>query len=74
MTSPRITPDMTLLDVVQLSPATEKVFRSHDAQAGECLLCNALFDTVAATAQRYGFDLEILLKDLEQAAKAASNE
>ena len=68
MTARRITGDMTLLDVVQISRATEDVFRARDEQAGECLLCNALFDTVAATAERYGLDLEELLVELEQAA------
>ena len=68
MTARRITPDMTLLDVVQISRATEDVFRARDDQAGECVLCNALFDTVAATAERYGLDLDALLEDLERAA------
>jgi hypothetical protein len=68
VTGRRITPDMTLLDVVQVSRATEDVFRARDEQAGECLLCNALFDTVAATAGRYGLDLDELLEDLERAA------
>ena len=43
----RITPDMTLLDVAHRYRATEAVFRARDEQAGESLLCNALFETVA---------------------------
>ncbi|WP_272698877.1 hypothetical protein [Desulfovibrio sp. Fe33] len=67
----RISPDMTLLDVVQHHPATDAVFHSRDEQAGECLLCRALFDTVAEAAERYGLDLDALLNDLEAAADEA---
>ena len=66
--SPRILPDMTLLDVVHDHPATIPVFRARDERAGECLLCAALFETVAQVAARYGLDLDGLLKDLEEAA------
>ncbi|TDT87350.1 DUF1858 domain-containing protein [Pseudodesulfovibrio indicus] len=66
----RITPDMTLLDVVHRYRSTEAVFRARDEQAGECLLCKALFETVADVAARYGLDLEALLADLEAAAES----
>ena len=65
----RIQPDMTLLEVVDRWRETVPVFQARDGQAGECLLCNALFDTVARTAERYGLDLEVLLDDLEAAAQ-----
>ena len=55
---------MTLLDVVHEHRATEDVFRARDEQAGECLLCKALFETVADAAARYGLDLDALLGDL----------
>jgi hypothetical protein len=64
----RITPDMTLLDIVHQHRATEDVFRARDEQAGECLLCKALFETVADTAARYGLDLDTLMADLEAVA------
>lgn len=57
-----------MLDIVRLHPDTEAVFRSRDEQAGECLLCQALFETVKITAQRYGLDQEKLLHDLNRAA------
>ena len=63
--------DMTVLDIVASHKATEEVFRSRDAQAGECVLCRALFDTLGQMAQRYGLDLDALLADLETAAQAA---
>ncbi|XXJ18046.1 hypothetical protein ACR42D_00530 [Desulfovibrio caledoniensis] len=61
----RVTPDMTLLDIVHQHRATEAVFRARDEQAGECLLCKALFETVADAATRYGLDLDALMADLE---------
>ncbi len=66
----RITPDMTLLDVVHAHPATEPVFRSRDAEAGVCLLCTALFDSIETVAARHRLDLTALLDDLEHAAQA----
>ncbi|OIQ50024.1 hypothetical protein BerOc1_01954 [Pseudodesulfovibrio hydrargyri] len=62
-----ITPDMTLLDIVHKHRAAEAVFRARDEQAGECLLCKALFETVADVAARYGLDLDALMADLEAA-------
>lgn len=64
----RITPDMTLLDVVHRYRSTEAVFHARDEQAGECLLCKALFETVADAAARYGLDLDALMADLDAAA------
>ena len=72
MKSQLIHQDMTLLEAVQLHPATTAVFRSNDEQAGECILCNALFETIGATARRYGLNLEELLADLEHAAQQES--
>ncbi|WP_353616778.1 hypothetical protein [Desulfovibrio sp. Huiquan2017] len=68
--SRHVTPDMTLLDIVHRYRATEPVFRARDEQAGECLLCKALFETVADVAARYGLDLDALMADLEAAAEA----
>ncbi|MBG0775760.1 MAG: hypothetical protein H0S85_04920 [Desulfovibrionaceae bacterium] len=64
-----ISPEATLLDLAAAYPSTQDVFRARDAQAGECLLCNALFETVRAVAERYGLDLADLLTDLEKAAR-----
>jgi len=61
----RINPDMTVLDVICQSRQTEEVFRKYDAAAGVCLCCQALFDSLADVAGKYGLDLERLLADLE---------
>ena len=63
--NPRITADMTVLDVVQRYRQTEKVFKKYDEQAGVCICCQALFDPLRTVAQRYGLALEKLLGDLE---------
>jgi hypothetical protein len=66
----RITPEMTVLDVLYRHRPTEAVFRKYDAVAGVCLCCQALFDSVEELARKYSLDLEQLLADLEQAASA----
>lgn len=63
-----IHPGMTLLDTVAQFPATEDVIRSRDEQAGKCLLCSALFDTIGQVAQDNGLDLASLLNELNAAA------
>lgn len=56
---------MTLLDVIARFRQTETVFRKYDEKAGICLCCEALFETLGETAQKYGLDLNQLLSDLE---------
>lgn len=63
-------PEMSLLDAVSLHKAAEAVFRSYDAQAGVCLLCSHLFDSIGDVAGRFGFDLAALLEQLESAVAA----
>ncbi len=60
--------DMTVLDVVAEWEKTQDVFGRYDAQAGECICCNALFETLEDVAVRYGLDLEGLLAELDKAA------
>lgn len=64
-----IRPEMTILDVVDLYPQTEAVFRRYDQRAGMCLCCQALFESLRETAEKYGLVLEMLLDDLEAAAR-----
>jgi len=58
---------MTVLDVVSRWRETEAVFKRYDAQAGECICCRSLFESVQDVAQKYGLDLKSLLRDLEAA-------
>ncbi|MBS3780863.1 MAG: hypothetical protein KGY41_10745 [Desulfovermiculus sp.] len=69
MNTPPITPDMTVLDVVSTYRGTEEVFRRYDNQAGECVCCNALFDSLQEMAAKYGLNLQELLAELCAAAQ-----
>jgi len=64
----RITPDMTVLEVVSRYRQAEDVFRKYDAAAGVCLCCQALFDSLSEVARKYSLDLARLLTDLEVVA------
>ena len=63
----RIHSGMTVLDVVSRYRETEAVFKRYDARAGECICCQALFDSVNDVAEKYHLDLAELLSDLESA-------
>lgn len=59
---------MTVLDIVSRYRETEAVFNAYDAQAGECICCHSLFDSLDDVSLRYRLDLSRLLSDLEAAA------
>jgi hypothetical protein len=63
-----ITPEMTLLEILHQHRQTEAVFRRYEGEAQGCLLCHALFDTLAEAAVKYGLDLDKLIEDLQEAA------
>jgi hypothetical protein len=63
-----ILPEMTVLDVISRYRGSEAIFRKYDEQAGECICCNALFETLRDVADKYGLNLERLLRDLEEIA------
>lgn len=65
----QIRPEMTVLDVVSKYRQTEAVFKHYDLQAGECICCQALFESLQDMAARYRLDLERLLSDLNKVAK-----
>lgn len=65
---PRITRDMTVLDVVSQYRSTEAVFRRYDGRVGKCICCTCLFETIGDVTRAHGLDLETFLHDLEDAA------
>jgi len=69
-----IDPRMTILDVVSRWRETEAVFKRYDAQAGECICCQSLFESVEDVARKYHLDLEGFVADLEAAVAAAHSE
>ncbi|MGI6548483.1 MAG: hypothetical protein ACOX4Q_00395 [Syntrophomonadales bacterium] len=61
-----ITPAMSLLEIVELSPQSEEVFHQYDDEAGCCLLCNNLFDPLEEVAKTYSLDLDQILARLRK--------
>lgn len=66
---PLITSEMTVLDIVAKWDSSQAIFKSYDALAGECICCNALFESLEKMAEKYSLDLDALLNELETAAK-----
>lgn len=61
----KISPDMTVLDIVSNNKETVDIFKRYDEQAGECICCTSLFETLDKVADKYGIDLNKLLNDLK---------
>ncbi|WP_367360053.1 hypothetical protein [Syntrophus sp. (in: bacteria)] len=59
-----VTPEMTVLDVVSQHRETEKILKSLEEETGSCVCCQGLFLSVGEAAERFGFDLERVLSDL----------
>ncbi|MBL7216250.1 MAG: hypothetical protein ISS62_01025 [Desulfobacteraceae bacterium] len=59
-----IDPEMTVLDVISRYRQTEAVFKRYDARAGECICCQALFESLRDVAEKYHLDLKGLVADL----------
>ena len=62
---PPIQPHMTVLDIISSHRRTEAVFKSYDDRAGECICCQALFESLRDVAKKYNLDLNKLLAELE---------
>ena len=65
----RIQPEMTVLEVVRTYKQTENVFKKYDAQAGECIMCTALFESLKGLSERFRLNLKKLIEELETATK-----
>ena len=63
--SQMITAEMSIEEVVTKYPLTIKVFFRHGMQCTGCYICG--FHNIADGAERYGVELEPLLKDLNDA-------
>jgi hypothetical protein len=68
-----VEPEMTVLDIISAHRETEAVFRSYGEAAGECICCNALFETLKEMTNRYGLDLEEVLTDLKNSVRTSSS-
>lgn len=67
--TPEIHKDMTVLDIVSKYRTTEAVFKKWDDKAGECICCNALFESIETVAAKYKLDFSALMNDLEKQVK-----
>lgn len=63
---------MTVLEIIHRHRQTETVFRKYDEQAGTCICCNALFETLEEVAGKYNLGIEGLLMDLEAVINSGS--
>jgi hypothetical protein len=61
-----ITPDMSLLEIVELSPQSEDIFHQYDDEAGCCLICNNLFDSLDKVTRTYSLNLDQILARLRK--------
>jgi hypothetical protein len=65
--------EMTVLDIVSAFQSTVAVFKKWDDKAGECICCNALFDSLIDVAENYGLDLDELLSDLNKTVEGSGS-
>ncbi|MGQ9688413.1 MAG: hypothetical protein ACUVXF_06450 [Desulfobaccales bacterium] len=66
--------EMTVLEVLHRYRQTEAVFRRYEQDAKGCLLCQALFDTLAEAAAKHGLDLDRLVGDLQACAAGSTDQ
>lgn len=64
-----ITKEMTLLEIVEQYPATEKVFHQYDELVGACVMCEQLFATLEEMSSFYRLDIEKIVRDLNEVIK-----
>ncbi|MDG6225700.1 MAG: DUF1858 domain-containing protein [Candidatus Thermoplasmatota archaeon] len=64
----QITPEMSIMEIVQKYPDTKRVFMFHGLHCLGCAI--AQFETLREGAMAHGMDLEPLLKDLNEAASS----
>lgn len=54
-----------ILDIVEIYPQMEEIFKPYDDVIGKCVMCHHLFDTLEDFATQYNMDLEVLLNSLK---------
>ncbi len=67
-----ISSEMTVLEVIHRHRQTETVFKKYDEQAGVCICCQALFETLEEVAEKYNLGLKGLLLELEAVVSPGS--
>lgn len=64
-----VTPGMTLVEIMSQWRSSEEIFKTYESQAGTCLRCHALFETLEEVAAKYHLDLARLLSELNALAR-----
>ncbi|GEA15103.1 MAG: hypothetical protein PWR22_252 [Moorella sp. (in: firmicutes)] len=64
----QITPDLSILEVLQAYPQVRQVFYRYGMGCLECM--GAINETIASGARSHGVNLENLLKDLNKAIRS----
>lgn len=59
-----VTTETTVLELVELCPETELVFKHYTRRIGICICCDALFCTLSEVAERYEIDIDELMRRL----------
>jgi hypothetical protein len=67
-----ISPEMTVLEIIHRHRQTETVFKKYDEQAGICICCQALFETLEEMAEKYNLGLKGLLLELKAVVNPSS--
>jgi len=63
-TPPSIAPGTIMINIISNYRQTEPIFKRLEEETGACVLCKGLFLSLGEAAEKFGFDLETLLKNL----------
>ncbi len=56
--------DASLLELAEAYPGIKEVLDRYNLQAGECILCYSLFETLGDVIKKYGLDEKKLLNEV----------
>jgi len=59
-----LTPETTVLELIEYHPETETVFGSYTTRIGICICCECLFCNLKEVAKRYELNLDELMARL----------
>ena len=65
-----LTPDTSVLELVEYHPETELVFERYTKRIGVCICCDCLFCSLKDVAARYELDLDELMACLNNAIES----
>jgi iron-sulfur cluster repair protein YtfE (RIC family) len=65
-----LTPDTSVLELVEHHPETEAVFERYTKRLGICICCECLFCSLKDVAARYELDLDELMARLNSAIES----